>query len=102
MGDRILVTGARGFIGRHLVRALQLEGTEVLEHSTRQGDIAHCELPYAGVDWVFHLAGRSFVPASWTDSRRFYETNVLGTINVLEFCRRTGAALTLVSSYVYG
>jgi nucleoside-diphosphate-sugar epimerase len=42
------------------------------------------------------------VPESWGNPRAFYETNVLGTINVLEFCRRQRASLTLLSSYVYG
>src|SRR5262249_32723523 len=88
MNDRVLVTGARGFIGRPLVKALRAASFDVLEHSTEQGDIARCELRYAGIGRVFHLAGRSFVPDSWVDTRAFYETNVLGTVNVLEFCRR--------------
>jgi nucleoside-diphosphate-sugar epimerase len=102
MPERVLVTGARGFIGRHLVSALHQSSVDVVEHSTSQGNIVSCALPYDGVDRVFHLAGRSFVPESWTNTPAFFETNVLGTVNVLEFCRRTGAALTLVSSYVYG
>jgi nucleoside-diphosphate-sugar epimerase len=102
MPERVLVTGARGFIGRHLVSALRQSSVDVVEHSTSQGNIVSCALPYDGVDRVFHLAGRSFVPESWTNTLTFFETNVLGTVNVLEFCRRTGAALTLVSSYVYG
>jgi nucleoside-diphosphate-sugar epimerase len=55
-----------------------------------------------GVSHVFHLAGKSYVPESWRDPQSFYETNVMGTVNVLEHCRRNQAALTLVSSYVYG
>ena len=102
MNDRVLVTGARGFIGRALVKALRAASFAVLEHSTEQGDIARCELRYSGVGRVFHLAGRSFVPDSWIDTHAFYETNVLGTVNVLEFCRKHKAALTLISSYVYG
>jgi len=43
-----------------------------------------------------------FVPESWTDPRPFYSTNVLGTLNVLELCRRNQASLTLLSSYIYG
>jgi nucleoside-diphosphate-sugar epimerase len=102
MTESILVTGADGFIGRHLAPALAGQGHHVESHTRQDGDIAHASLTYAGVTHVFHLAARTFVPESWTHPFAFYETNVLGTINVLEFCRRHQASLTLVSSYVYG
>jgi len=102
MSERVLVTGATGFVGSHLVPALSTAGYDVIPHSSADGDIAHCPLPFHGVTRVFHLAARSFVPDSWTQTRAFYETNVLGAVNVLEFCRRTGASLCLMSSYVYG
>jgi nucleoside-diphosphate-sugar epimerase len=102
MKNNILVTGASGFLGRHLVAALEAQGHAVRRHSSADGDIANCPLPMEGISRVFHLAGRSYVPDSWQNPRFFYETNVLGTVNVLEHCRRHQAALTLVSSYVYG
>ncbi len=100
--DRILVTGAEGFIGSHLVKALRLAGYHVCTHSKSQGDIRNCHLRFEGIGHVFHLAGRTFVPDSWTAPLSFYEVNLLGTVNVLEFCRASGASVTLVSSYVYG
>src|SRR5579872_4762579 len=102
MNDAILVTGASGFIGSHLVPTLKSAGYRVYCHTRANGDIASCSLPYEDVAHVYHLAGRTFVPESWEHPLRFYETNVLGAANVLEFCRRRQASLTLVSSYVYG
>ena len=98
----ILVTGATGFIGKHLTSDLAARGYAVVPHSSKDGDLSHQKLEYPDVSHVFHLAGRSFVPDSWADPRSFYQVNLLGAVNVLEFCRRTGAGLTHVSSYVYG
>src|ERR1700740_3632377 len=98
----VLVTGADGFVGSHRVKARQVTGNVVITHSTRQGDIANGPLSYEGVGHVFHLAARTFVPDSWSAPLSFYEVNLLGTVNVLEFCRAHGASLTLISSYVYG
>jgi nucleoside-diphosphate-sugar epimerase len=99
---RVLVTGASGFVGTHLTKALDAEGYWIEPHSSRSGDIANCKLEVANVGHVFHLAARTFVPESWKDPLSFYRVNVLGTVNVLEFCRAENASLTLMSSYVYG
>lgn len=102
MAREILVTGSDGFVGRRLIPALEKMGHAVRAFSRKQGDIASAELGYSGVDHVIHLAARTFVPESWRSPKPFFETNVLGTLNVLEFCKRQDASLTLVSSYVYG
>jgi nucleoside-diphosphate-sugar epimerase len=100
--SEILVTGADGFAGRHLVSELRQAGHSVAGFSLADGDIASATLDFPSVEHVFHLAARTFVPDSWENPRAFYETNVLGTLNVLELCKRRKASLTLVSSYVYG
>lgn len=101
-----LVTGAAGFIGSALVKRLIADGHTVHGFDLAQGDItlAASLLPYekAKIDHVFHLAGRTFVPESWADPAGFFRVNVLGTLNVLELCRITGAGLTYISSYLYG
>jgi nucleoside-diphosphate-sugar epimerase len=102
MTDTVFVTGATGFVGAHLVQALRAQGRHVVTHSRADGDIARCPLRFDGVERVIHLAGRSFVPDSWQQPRDFYDVNVLGTVNVLDACRRSGVPVVFVSSYVYG
>lgn len=102
MLSEILVTGASGFVGGRLVVALRAQGHTVREFSLEDGDITRAEFSFPGVRHVYHLAARTFVPDSWRAPLLFFETNVLGVANVLEFCRRQQASLTLVSSYVYG
>lgn len=102
---RVLVTGSRGFVGSALKKRLLSEGYEVLEMDA-DNDVAapasFSRLEEARPAHVFHLAGKTFVPESWQDPLAFYNTNVTGTMNVLDFCRRNGASLTYVSAYLYG
>ena len=102
MSERVLVTGGSGFVGRRLVRLLRERGCEV--HAPERGvlDVSAGPLPDLAVDSVIHLAGRTFVPASWNEPADFYRINVQGTVNVLDFCRRTQARLIYVSGYGYG
>lgn len=100
----ILVTGASGFIGQALCRSLHQRDHEIIALSSREGHIADPRV-FRRIEearHVFHLAGRTFVPDSWNDPLEFLNVNVLGTTNVLEFCRAQGTSLTFVSAYLYG
>jgi nucleoside-diphosphate-sugar epimerase len=100
---RVLVTGASGFLGRHLVASLQRHGCEVIGASRSTGfDVTSDSLPLRRVDYVFHLAALTGVPASWHDPVGFHRVNAHGTVRVLEQCRQAQLPLTYVSAYVYG
>jgi len=103
---KILVTGSDGFIGSVLVKRLLDEGMEVEGLDLLHGDVTNpaCfdRLTQKGFFHVVHLAGKTFVPDSWKNPRDFFRINLMGTVNVLEFCRNTGAGLTYISSYLYG
>ncbi len=99
----ILITGSRGFVGSNLVRKLKnLDTYELIEFDLQDGDIASHEFEFSIIDHIIHLAGKTYVPDSWEDPYSFYRTNFLGTVNVLDLCRKHNASLTYISSYVYG
>jgi GDP-4-dehydro-6-deoxy-D-mannose reductase len=104
--NKILITGAQGFLGSVLRQRCTLAGNAVLGLGAEEGDIADSSTcrryNEEAVSHVFHLAAKTFVPDSWTKPMDFYRTNVMGTENVLEFCRRKNVPLTYVSAFVYG
>lgn len=101
----IAVTGSEGFVGSKIVSALLTEGHEVIKLDlslgidiTKEGDSNR--IPYFEV--MIHLAAKSFVPDSYIIPRDFYFTNYVGTLNMLEVCRKYNARFIFTSSYVYG
>ena len=129
-GLKVLVTGADGFIGSHLTEKLVQRGAKVtalclynsfdhhgwlddLPDETRgkltlvRGDIrdsAFVRRLAEGQEIIFHLAALIAIPYSYAAAQSYAETNVLGTLNVLEAAREH-AALRVVhtsTSEVYG
>lgn len=100
----IIVTGGTGFIGKHLVPRLRNDGHQVYPVDSQPGDVAEPAtwngFPAAAA--VVHLAGRTFVPDSWSQPSEYMRINLLGTIQALEYCRAHDASLIFLSSYMYG
>jgi len=111
-GKRVIVTGAKGFVGSHLCVELLRHGAEVVPLDVK-GDgaidirdwrqVKDLGGRLGNVDLVFHLAALMFVPYSFESPRETYEVNILGTLNILELCRLANInKLVFASSYVYG
>lgn len=101
---RVVVTGARGFVGRRLVSRLEERGDGAVGFD-RELDVSDTDAVTGFVarhrpDAIVHLAARSSVAASFDDAAAVYRVNYLGTRSVLAALREAapGARLLLVGS----
>ena len=130
MSERVLVTGAAGFIGSHVSEALVARGATVvgidnfdpilypradkerniagLRAGVRfefvEGDVARDPLPLDGCTAVIHLAAKAGVRPSLHDPGAYADTNVTATARVFDAARRAGVRRVVFgsSSSVYG
>jgi len=128
--QKVLVTGADGFIGSHLVECLLNKGyqvrafvfynsfnslgwldtlpkSELDEIDVFVGDVRDpngVKKAIQGMDMVFHLAALIAIPFSYHSPDSYVDTNIKGTLNVLQAARDTGCSRVLItsSSEVYG
>jgi NAD dependent epimerase/dehydratase len=130
VGKKVLVTGADGFIGSHLVEALIAHGCDVRSFvfynsfnswgwldslpldvvkglDVFAGDIRDpngVEQAMQGCDVVFHLAALIAIPFSYHSPDSYVDTNIKGTLNVLQAAKKLNVERVLVTSTseVYG
>lgn len=101
---KILVTGSTGFIGKSLLAKLDLLDYEVNVLNRANGDISNPKTweNLTSSDVVIHLAALTFVPSSWNEPYNYINSNLLGTICALEYCKKHSAKLIFLSTYMYG
>lgn len=129
-GKRVFITGADGFIGSHLAEVLAQSGAQVramVQYNSfgSWGNLEFLPKPvlnsievYAGdvrdpfsvdrgvkdCDVVFHLAALIAIPYSYQAPQSYVETNISGTVNVLQACLRhgVGKVINTSTSETYG
>lgn len=113
MSSRLLVTGASGFVGRHLLAAVDAgmfgENVQAVAwpggRDLRDASAVAEFVAEVGATDVIHLAAQSFVPRAIAQPRETYEINVIGTLNLLEALTITefrGRFLYISSGDIYG
>jgi UDP-glucose 4-epimerase len=115
---KVLITGGFGFIGTRMVRHLRDKGLEVIvmEHPsvqvpprlegvqvlradiTNETSLADAKLP--GIDAVIHLAGQSSGERSFYEPVLDVKLNILGTLNIINWCIENGVDRLLFASSV--
>ncbi len=127
-GKKVLVTGADGFIGSHLVEMLVKKGAKVralsqynsfndwgwLEDISCADDVevvcgdvrdaAYCQHITGGQELIFHLAALIAIPYSYVAPQSYIDTNVKGTLNICQAALKNDVAKVIhtSTSEVYG
>jgi GDP-4-dehydro-6-deoxy-D-mannose reductase len=108
---KALITGAGGFVGQHLRHHLESRGDEVVGSDRAHGgpDLLDADswtrlLADVRPEVLYHLAGDADVGGSWRHPRETFESNAVGTLNLLLAARDAGVrrVLNVGSADVYG
>lgn len=93
---KALVTGSEGFVGRYLIQILEQQGNKVRGFDLKNGeDFRDYEAIRRVIDEfrpdkIFHIGAQAYIPESFLDPVRTIETNLVGSLNILEAVRHIG------------
>jgi UDP-glucose 4-epimerase len=104
---KILVTGDSGFIGTNLINQLKPEFTFITSNKNKEKRVDILDrdrlTSVETTDAIIHLASKTSITNSVTDPYDTYNTNIVGTLNILEFAKeRKIDRIINISTYVYG
>ena len=125
MKNSVIITGGAGFIGSHLVDELLEKENQIivldnfstghpqnLDHMNGKIELVECDISQPGnwhnlfrnIDCLFHLAALADIVPSIENPNFYYQSNVNGTFNILEACKRHNVKKIIysASSSCYG
>ena len=114
---RVLVTGGAGFIGTNLIRRLLSEGHNVVSFDNYNTGLKSNHIKGAnylnlditnypekdksyweGYDIVFHMAAIARIQPSFENPKNYFDTNAMGTLNIVEMCSKSRIPLIYAGS----
>ena len=101
----ILLTGGNGFVGKNLVQRFESKMKIIKGSNDLHIDVLNKQSfeNIEKVDAIIHLAAKTSIPNSISNPYDTYYTNLVGTLNVLEFARKNAINKIInISTYVYG
>ncbi|HEX5185620.1 MAG TPA: SDR family oxidoreductase [Nitrososphaeraceae archaeon] len=101
----ILLTGGNGFVGKNLVQRFESKMEIIKGSNDLHIDVLNKQSfeKIEKVDAIIHLAAKTSIPNSISNPYDTYYTNLVGTLNVLEFARKNAINKIInISTYVYG
>jgi nucleoside-diphosphate-sugar epimerase len=109
---KVLVSGGGGFVGKHLSSYLKNIGLDITSISRDKAsaglaiditDLPHLLSVEDDIDVIIHLAAKTSISNSFSLPHDTYYTNLVGTLDLLEFARRRSVTRFIhLSTYVYG
>ena len=103
MNLKIGLTGFNGWIGKNTRKAFKNTSCEIynLDHISR-GFKKKNQNNIIDLDWIFHFGAKTDILKSFNDPFETYKNNILSTLLITEYAKKTKSKLLFLSSYVYG